>query len=728
MNFSTFTATVLAVLKKKEFSKDENNKDTLTAEDKEQLKLMGFSETFISGYSTALENGFKEEKEDPNPKNPGSHSSAVITGLLAEKTSELAALQQQYEAIQKENGENQTALSAKEQEITGLKEKIGILSAAAEEDTGSGSQHGKSPKGEGAFDWKDEKQAGGMEGVMFALEDRPYNQRLQAAMLFRQGIASHTPVASTIDYQRLKEDLGAFYRIPWQDRLQSFLMKLPTIETIFPLESGYQDLAVLTNIWLGEFSQADNTSSDFDQVTKGSYEFDTETLRMYSIMFAHKFRDLKELERTWIGNYNKEGSQVVKWSFVEYILAETAKKLHNERELRRINGVRKDPDLNKAGRAMEAADGVYEFLNKKINGHIDINNGKFVYQVKPFPLGEITPENIGERLFKGTSMIPDYLRDSGSFALYIPSFMIVWYHKYNELRYGLNQDYKADLMYVKEYPSVKLIPVPNADNHHRIFWTMEGNVRTFEHVPGEMTRFSLEQQDWTLKVWSNWKESIWATAVGFKYTKKDDMDYSRQMIFANEYDRPSYYFVGTEPDKNPSAKVHTSIVTAANRETFEITDVEGADVGKVISLKCGSVDKGVVIKVADKFSLLSGKWEPAKGDIIKLMKRSDGKFIEIARVTSATDALQFPSDTQTPSLLEGTEFVTGINTAATEITNLLDTIPGQVYTLYGNGDQYASVIKNGGNFVLTKDMTLKTGTFIQLVKSSDAKFYETSRG
>ena len=68
-----------------------------------------------------------------------------------------------------------------------------------------------------------------------------------------------------------------------------------------------------------------------------------------------------------------------------------------------------------------------------------------------------------------------------------------------------------------------------------------------------MTRFNIEQQDWTLKVWSNWKESVWAYAVGFKYTKKEDMDYTRQMIFCNEYDRPASYFVEADKDAQPSA-------------------------------------------------------------------------------------------------------------------------------------------------------------------------------
>ena len=126
-------------------------------------------------------------------------------------------------------------------------------------------------------------------------------------------------------------------------------MELPSIESIFPLESGYQDLATLVNIWLGEFSQAGNEESDFDKVTKGSYEFDDETLRMFNVMFAHRFNNLKALEKTWIGTLNKEGSNPIKWSFIEYILAETAKKLHTEREQRRINGIRKDPNLTEPG-------------------------------------------------------------------------------------------------------------------------------------------------------------------------------------------------------------------------------------------------------------------------------------------------------------------------------------------------------------------------------------------
>lgn len=734
-NIKNFAKTILTILGKEEWEKVEG-KNSITAEELEKLKNYGFTDTFLNSFKASLENDFKDQEENENAEGgTGGNGEgeantriAILNGLLAETAEKLANSEAQLATMKAQGNQNANALTKKNEEITKLKDVIAKLSGAAEEDPGKGKQNGASAGGTVTFNLEDDKQLGGMQGAMFAL-DRPYNLRAKAKLMEAAGYEMIAmPKASSVDYSRLKEDLGAFYRIPWQERLQSFLMKLPTIETIFPLESGYQDLATLINIWLGEFSQAGNEESDFDKVTKGSYEFDNETLRMFNVMFVHRFKNLKALEQTWIGSLNKEGSNPIKWSFIEYILAETAKKLHNEREQRRINGIRKNPKLNEPGRAMEAADGLYEFLNKKVNGHRDLNNGNIVFQIKPFELGELTEANIGEKVYVGTSMIPAVLRDSGNLALYMPSHLIVLYHKYNEMHYAGNQDYKPNIMYVKEYPAVKIISVPNADNHHRIFWTFEGNIKTFEDKPGEMTAFSLEQEDWSLKVWSNWRESIWAYAVGYKYAKKEDMDYTRQMIFCNEYDRPASYFVDADKDKNPSAKLHTSIVTVANTDLFSITDIEDAEVGAIISLKCGSVDKGVKIEKVDKFDLLSEKWEPAKGDIIKLMKRADGKFIEIARENGSTSALQFDADETTPSLAYSNTFVTGTNTKETAITGFTDAVVGAIYTIYGSGKANASTIANAGSFVLTKAITLEEGKFIKIAKATDGKFYEVARG
>ena len=88
---------------------------------------------------------------------------------------------------------------------------------------------------------------------------RLHNRRARAALLAAQGIEVAATTPESVDYKSLQDDLGAFYRTRWSDRLQSFLVELPTITKLFPTEAGHQDLDTLANLWLGEFSQPDNS-------------------------------------------------------------------------------------------------------------------------------------------------------------------------------------------------------------------------------------------------------------------------------------------------------------------------------------------------------------------------------------------------------------------------------------------------------------------------------------
>lgn len=727
MDFKTFIPGILGALGRKSF-KEENGRKVLTAEEKTKLQNYGFSDRFLTDLEQYL-----NKAAEPAAAEPDSKQMAVVTALLGQTTAQLTAATAELERLRASSKTSAEALASKEAAIADLQSKVKTLSDMAEEDPGAAA--GRPAPVAGTCNLRDENQLGGRQGEMFALADRPYNMRAKAALLAREGYSMYVAAQAPTDFTRLRDDLGAFYRIPWKDRLQSLLAELPTVESIFPLESGFQDMATLVNVWLGEFSQSDNTEgSNFDDVTKGAYDFGSETLRMFRVMFAVKFTNLSELERLWIGSLNREGSNPIKWSFVEFLLAETSKKLHNEQEMRRINGVRKNPKTNEAGRAMDAADGYFEFIRKKIDGSKDTTpdggtTGSVVYQIKPFDLPEITPANIGEVLYKGTSEIPAWARDSGKLKCYLPSQLVPWYNKYNEAHYGKNMDYKGGLDYVKEFPNVGLVSVPNAEGHQRVVWTFEGNIKCYEDLPGEMLNFSMEQQDWTLKVWSTWKESVWAEAVGKKFTSKADMDGSNQMIWATAKDRPENYFVEGDKDANPTVEQHSSVRTVVNSSKFSITDINGAQVGQVVSLQCGAAgEHGVEIKKEDKFSLISEAWEPAKGDVIKLMKRADGKFIEVARVSEAAQALQFAANATAPSVEGGTVFVVNENTGTTALTNLADAVEGTVYTIYGAGSTNATTIANSGNFVLTAAMTLSAGKFIKLVKASDGKLYEVARG
>ncbi len=728
MNFANFIPAILGALGLASFSKV-NGVECLTEEEMAKMKGYGFNESFIQGFNNYLKN---PQGNAGTGTDNADRRAAAVSAVLAQVTTQLEATTAERDALRADKEANAATIEANAAKIDELTQRVAALASLPE--SGAGRPVAQPVEAAG-LDVTNDQQLLGMSGVYNAM-DRAYNQRARAAMMASRGYQATAPKAQAVDFKSLQEDLGAFYRRPWLERVVSMIELVASVQELFPEESGHQDLDTLVNVYLGEFSQADTSGkSNFRDVEKGAYDFGTETLRMYGVMFVYRFKSLKDLERTWIGYLNREGSNPVKLSFIEFLLTETAKALYNEQQNRLINGVYKESEPGKPGKALDAADGFFEYIRKRVEGHRDLTpnggvSGKFVYQIKPFTLPQITAGNIGEVFYQGTSMIPAKYRDTGRVVLYVPSWMIPLYNRYNEVHYGQNNDYKAGIDYVKEFPGVKIKAIPNADGHGRIVWTFEGNIKTYTDVAGEMLKFNLEIEDWSVKVYSNWKESIQAEAVGKKYTDPADMDGSQQVIWCNDTDFAPNYFVEADADKNPSVLLHSSVKTVANSSVLTISDIDDAKPGKVVTLMCGADgDQGVEIKATGKFELLASDWKPAKGDVIKLMKRADGKFIELERGNASTDFFyQFADDEATPSLAGATDFVTGANTKETEITDFEDAIPGVVYTIHGNGTTNASTIAKGDKFVIGDPVTLSEGKFIKLVKAADGKFYEIDRG
>ena len=316
MNFANLIPAILGILGLSSFGKVDG-KECLSDEERAALKGYGFTDRFLDDFNAFLQNP-PAAATGSTPNQQMAAVAAVLgqtTEQLQAKTAELDALKQ---TVATDKAAHAAAIQAKEAEITALNAKIQTLSALPETDPGKGA--GSATATAPAFNLADEQQLGGLAGSFFSLE-RPYNQRARAALLANEGKMLAVAAPSSVDYKGLQDDLGAFYRTSWSERLQSFLVELPTITKLFPTEAGHQDLETLVNLFLGEFSQADTSDkSEFDKVTKGTYEFGHETLRMYGVMFVHKFQSLKQLEKSWIGYLNREGSNPVKLSFIEYLL------------------------------------------------------------------------------------------------------------------------------------------------------------------------------------------------------------------------------------------------------------------------------------------------------------------------------------------------------------------------------------------------------------------------
>jgi len=284
---------------------------------------------------------------------------------------------------------------------------------------------------------------------------------------------------------------------------------------------------------------------------------------------------------------------------------------------------------------------------------------------------------------------------------------------------------------VKEYPQVKIIPVLNCGNHRRLIWTLEGNIKTFENVPGEMTNFRIMIKEFGVSVTSQWSEGMGAILTGKKWARKQDMDYDHQFIFCSDKDLAADEFLAFESDvTTPSALFHSSLVSVANTATKTITDILDVEVGSQVILKNGSDNYGIALAKTAKFSEIASAWNPAIGDTITLMKRQDGKFIELSRAASGAAALVFTADATAPSLEGGVEFQVGTNTKPTAIATLADGVIGTVYTIHGNGSgaNVSTIAANNTAILVTGLMTFNTGTYLQLVLRADGKYQEVARG
>jgi hypothetical protein len=719
-NYKQFAGAILSILGLDEWSKS-GGAYGLTDGQRTILQSCGFTDEWIEGFHCALSDDFAGGEGSPPLPNDSPADGSIELGRcmaqLVQALSDKSSLEAQLQQANADRGvidQERTALNAK---IASLQRSIAVLSERADDDPGAGASHGGNA-GVRRLNWQDEHQLGGLPGALFGM-DKPYNCRARAAMLAMQGVYVGSPMASADDYSDIQDTLGKGYKQLLTPEVLTFYTPYKRVTDIFPLRTDVQDEGILVDLLLSEISQPDNSGSSFDSVAKGAFKFQAEKLKMRDIMVAMRFEDLKSIESEWIGYLNTDGSSSVKMGFVQFILAKVMEKVLDEQNNRYIKGVYVEPEKNKPGSYLDGIDGFYQSVSTYVKRR----------QVLPFNLGVINATNIADKVYKGTSQVPDRVRNSGKCVLYMPEDMIPQYLEAIRIQRGQDSNYKGEELRVAGFNDVRIIGVPYAGQHRRLVWTWARNFRTYQNVPNEMFRFRFHQHEFSVNVVSQWKESIQATLVGRKFKANEKMHWNEQAIFCSDVDLPEESYVPVRADNaTPSVAVHTSIVSVSNTSLLTISDIQDAVVGQEVRIKCGSVSQGIRILNGGNFQLDSD-WTPNEGDILVLMKIDSGKFVEIGRKTEgAAEIFEFSANDTTPSLLNGTVFSVGVNTASTVITNFLNATPGQIYKIYGNGSTYASTMANGGKFILTAAMTLSTGKWIELICREDYKFVEKSRG
>ncbi|PKP01824.1 MAG: hypothetical protein CVU11_14100 [Bacteroidetes bacterium HGW-Bacteroidetes-6] len=545
---------------------------------------------------------------------------------------------------------------------------------------------------------------------------RPYNQALEA--LIRGDYDQSKIFAATdVDLSQLNSDLGAFISGRKGDIIEWFNPN-DELEAIFPTLAGVKEGDFFVSVEMQEVIQQYQKG----WTPKGGYKFHARKPILRDIKFDLELENLKSIERTWLNEFNKEGSAAYKMTFVEYLVSLAIRKGVQEYQIAAIKGEYKDPTTGVAGNAIHVVDGIL----------YQISQFEAELLAKPFyTIGEWTSANILDFVSNMIAALPEDMRDRAGLGFYVSSLFIETYWEARRLQEGTMPTYDPSKSVIPGHENIRLIRIPNAGNTKRTFIAPIGLIRQLfgENESSTAGLVNVEVSKRVVNIFGDFKRNIWPTVVGAKSanaTALADRDYTQQLIWYNDADYASTEYLIVDADSTTlSAKRHNMLQIPANTQATAITDITDAVTGDIVKIKIGSATNPSTIANSGKFTLTAA-WEPTDvGEWIQLLRREDGEWLEIARYSGVT-AEAFDADDATPSVDGGTVFITNANTTATAITTFDDAVAGTTYTIYGAGTTNASTIANSGNFVLSAAFTASTGNVITLYYNG-TKFYEVSR-
>jgi hypothetical protein len=472
-------------------------------------------------------------------------------------------------------------------------------------------------------DWRNHKEA-------LMTEVRDYGVKLanRISQLMAEGKLSNISMQS-IDFTGFDSTgWGEDYIVRRQDTLIAFIRNLNKVTKIFNVRYGVQNKEELTNSFLTNFSAAFQTGHYF----KGKTSVQPIVAQVFDVMLKHKFSDLKALEKEYIGYLNREGSDPMKWTWVEWVIARILEVATNEQEERRVLGRRIEPTAGTLGHHLHGSNGILETLWAWARE----------FRLLPFTSYTYTSSTILTTAKSFVESVYSKLPSLAGLTLYINEKHIPWYTANFRAAYGAQFDFSGAKLAVMDYPDVKIVGIPNMGNSCMMILTASGNIEFVENLPGEMAKMYMQRDLEELITASYWKEGVVAYMVGKKFADAATLtadDYQNQYIFFTD-DTITLAADATTVDGTKGIRFKS----VANSAAPTITDITSAKPGVVYRITCESATNASKTAKSGKFSLVNA-WVPtAVGDYLEVYlyqnldndsDTSNGKFVEVARKVTA---------------------------------------------------------------------------------------------
>lgn len=547
----------------------------------------------------------------------------------------------------------------------------------------------------------------------FAFENRPWNERL------RDSSAKVTDFNNDSYIPTLIDDAKHFV-LDYPEALQSLMNDARTLPAEWDRITGVLDRVASGNIIAGEIVQGRAKGWN----PKNKFKISAEEGRVFAKKIDITFSgyELQQIENTWIRSYNKEGSHPWKMTFVYFLLGEIIKRQALDDRNAMINGIFVQTPEDRMGAAVNSQDGLlYAFYR-----HRDVEK-----KYRPILLGQITPENVKDKVEQLILSVPETDRRLPGLELGITETVLGWYRERAGILYQLqkttdegSQVYSKD--HPVDYPNIKFQSIPDMTKTTFMYITMSNNIQEMSYRREERNAFTFTMEKRDINIFADYKEGIRIKQVGVKLGAGETQDFERQMVWTNE--APIFDASVSVPAFDDTSGIlklaYNTVVIDAEFGT-NITAIENAVPGQVIKIIGNSrlsaarkLMKNTLIAIASNYDLNTDGY-------ILLYVNADGTFKELKRTNAAdtapADKITF--DTEVLDVANGSVFYFD-GAASDTLENIINGVDGKTIKIFGkNAAETLTLEKANALFSVAADVVLKDATdFIELINVGGVYF------
>lgn len=415
--------------------------------------------------------------------------------------------------------------------------------------------------------------------------------------------------------------LGNQFVVLRQDAIIARVLEKRDLTQFFPVQYGIQDRGLIFNAFFDEVSQAYQSGETF----KGGMKIENQMGYVDDSMIKIEWGPMKEFERKYIGYLNKEGSDPIKWTMIEYQLLNTLLNAQTEQSKRRMRGIYVKPEKGVAGSYLNAGTGLLYTLLRYVHQ----------YDIKPHADAAYRSYTQATMLSAVQEFVADVTAsvtedmELDKHCLYLNRNHQSWWIKNVRSTYGKDTDFAGPMGALNVVPdtTVQIIWLPYLGQLPFMMMHEPGNILFLEYVPGEMLAVKMQEQMEQVRAWSTWKEGCSATFTGRRFDTREKMEenaYEWQQIFIN-------LFAATIVDKI-DGKAGFWHVTGDSTTQDTYTEIANAKAGVAYCIEAGVATHLPKVAKSGKFGKISAAFTAtAVGDYLMVILDKDGNFRELER-------------------------------------------------------------------------------------------------